>query len=52
MVMSGTESEIPQFFELATQEYKYIKFTYNIHINETVPGHKGTPFIKSTETFL
>ena len=67
MVINATESEILQFFELANQEHKYIKFTYNIHMNETVfldtKVHKGSrfrnsgvldleTFIKPTETFM
>ncbi|XP_061170725.1 uncharacterized protein LOC133180172 [Saccostrea echinata] len=67
MVIDATESEILQFFELANLEHKYLKFTYNIHLNETVfldtKVHKGQrfkqtgvldveTFIKPTETFM
>lgn len=36
MAMKATKTEIMQFFELANLEHKYLKFTYNIHMNETV----------------
>ncbi|XP_062598993.1 uncharacterized protein LOC134260453 [Saccostrea cucullata] len=67
MALDATESEILQFFELANQEHKYLKFTYNIHLNETVfldtKVYKGQrfkqsgvldfeTFIKPTETFM
>lgn len=35
-VIDATENEIRQYFELAYSEHKYLKFTFNIQMNETV----------------
>ena len=67
MVIDATKSEILELFELANLEHRYLKFTFNIHMNEAVfldtKVHKGQrfkqsgvldfeTFIKPTETFM
>lgn len=67
MKVTLTETEIMQLVELANLEHKYLKFTYSIHMRETVfldtqelKGQKLNQigildfetFIKSTEIFM